>query len=126
MLCFLRRLELLVIQLEKLLRLSRVAARDVVEGRCRDVVGLALADKRVVLEEVLVLRGVALRLLLQQLLCLGPGENGGLLEKSSGLMGNMDYRGMTYTETSSYFMSTPRVSLAAAASASPLQSLGPG
>jgi hypothetical protein len=48
-------------------------ARDIVERRGGDVVGLALADERVVLEQILQLRLVALRLRTQDLSCLGPG-----------------------------------------------------
>ena len=47
-------------------------ARDVVEGRGRDVVGLTLADEAVVLEEVLLLRVVRVGLRSKDALGLTP------------------------------------------------------
>jgi len=58
------------IQLEEIVRLGRVGAGDVVESRGRDVVGLALADKAVVLEKVFLLRVVGVRLCRQDPLSL--------------------------------------------------------
>jgi hypothetical protein len=67
------RTEALGVHLEELHRLLWMSTRHIVEGRGGDVVGLALADKRVVLEQILQLGLVALRLRMQDLLCLGPG-----------------------------------------------------
>ncbi len=59
------RLELLGVRLEELARLLQIRARDGLEGQRRHVVRLALAHQRVVLEQVLPLRLVAVRLAAQ-------------------------------------------------------------
>jgi hypothetical protein len=56
------RLERLVVDLEEVVRLLRMVASDVDEGRGGDVVRLAFAHEAVVLEEILQLAGVGFAL----------------------------------------------------------------
>jgi hypothetical protein len=77
------RKEVISIGLKEPVQPLRVPPRDVVKGQGRDVVGLAFAYQRVVLEETLLFGLVALGVGVERLLCFGSivrmgGKGGGL------------------------------------------------
>lgn len=128
------RLDLRLIHLEEVNGLGRVLTRDIMECGGGDVVGLALSDQAVVLEQVLQFRLITLGLGLEDSLCLSSGADtdiskalrcrpgAAVLEEEE----EEERRGFTYWEMFSNCISTPRAVLAAVASSLPAQSIGPG
>ena len=112
------------VQTEELVRLGGVRARDVVEGSRGDVVSLALADQAVVLEQILLLRLVQVgSLLLED--ALGLASDMGLVWEGVERKISGKLESETYSEMFSNSILVPRAWLAAVASSSPAQSIGP-
>lgn len=107
-----------LIHLKETIWLRRVLSRHIMEGCRRDVVGLALTDQTIILEEVFLLCLIEVGLRLQNTLGFRTGLIISILVPHS--------HSVTHCEIFSNFISAPRALLAAAASSSPAQSIGPG
>lgn len=99
-----------------------MASSNVVKGQGRDVVGLAFANQRVVLEKILLFGLIALGLSVEDSLSFGSVKGG---RKSAVPMPSFANYGYTYSEMSSNSIFTPNASLASAASKGPEINLGP-
>ena len=75
----LRRSQLVLVHLKELVRLCGLLTRHVAKASSRDVVSLTLANQTVVFEDVRQFRLIALRLRLENPLCLGSVHDGELV-----------------------------------------------